>query len=49
MLQLISLCWRLNRMEYENTIADLFDVHGNFAAGFPRICANTVLTTTAGR
>jgi hypothetical protein len=26
---------RLNRAEYENTIADLFDVHGNFAAGFP--------------
>jgi len=26
---------RLNRLEYENTIADLFDVHGNFAAGFP--------------
>lgn len=26
---------RLNRVEYENTIADLFDVHGNFAAGFP--------------
>ncbi len=26
---------RLNRTEYENTIADLFDVHGNFAAGFP--------------
>lgn len=26
---------RLNRVEYENTIADLFDVHGSFAAGFP--------------
>ena len=26
---------RLNRVEYENTIADLFDVHGHFAAGFP--------------
>ncbi len=26
---------RLNRAEYENTIADLFDVHGDFAAGFP--------------
>ena len=26
---------RLNRVEYENTVADLFDVHGNFAAGFP--------------
>jgi hypothetical protein len=26
---------RLNRTEYENTIADLFDVHGNFTAGFP--------------
>ncbi|MFM7112234.1 MAG: DUF1592 domain-containing protein, partial [Planctomycetota bacterium] len=26
---------RLNRTEYENTIADLLDVHGNFAAGFP--------------
>lgn len=26
---------RLNRVEYENTIADLFDVHGDFAAGFP--------------
>jgi hypothetical protein len=27
---------RLNRLEYENTIADLFDVHGDFAAGFPK-------------
>ncbi len=26
---------RLNRAEYENTIADLFDVHGSFAAAFP--------------
>lgn len=26
---------RLNRVEYENTIADLFDVYGDFAAGFP--------------
>jgi len=26
---------RLNRVEYENTIADLFDVHGDFAVGFP--------------
>lgn len=26
---------RLNRAEYENTIADLFDVHGDLAAGFP--------------
>ena len=26
---------RLNRVEYENTIADLFDVHGDFTAGFP--------------
>lgn len=26
---------RLNRFEYENTIADLFDVHGGFASGFP--------------
>jgi hypothetical protein len=26
---------RLNRFEYENTIADLFDVHGDFTAGFP--------------
>ena len=26
---------RLNRVEYENTIADLFDVHGGFTAGFP--------------
>jgi len=26
---------RLNRLEYENTIADLFDVHGDFAVGFP--------------
>ncbi len=26
---------RLNRFEYQNTIADLFDVHGDFAAGFP--------------
>lgn len=26
---------RLSRVEYENTIADLFDVHGDFAAGFP--------------
>jgi hypothetical protein len=26
---------RLNRVEYENTIADLFGVYGNFAAGFP--------------
>ncbi len=26
---------RLNRAEYENTIADLFDVHGDFAVGFP--------------
>jgi len=26
---------RLNRLEYENTVADLFDVHGSFAAGFP--------------
>lgn len=26
---------RLNRTEYENVIADLFDVHGDFAAGFP--------------
>ncbi|MEY3175624.1 MAG: hypothetical protein RLZZ436_3538 [Planctomycetota bacterium] len=26
---------RLNRVEYVNTVADLFDVHGDFAAGFP--------------
>jgi hypothetical protein len=26
---------RLNRAEYQNTIADLFDVHGDFTAGFP--------------
>jgi hypothetical protein len=26
---------RLNRAEYENTIADLFDVHGDFTSGFP--------------
>jgi hypothetical protein len=26
---------RLNRVEYHNTIADLFDVHGDFTAGFP--------------
>ena len=26
---------RLNRTEYENTIADLFDVRGSFAEGFP--------------
>ena len=26
---------RLNRLEYANTIADLFDVHGDFTAGFP--------------
>ncbi|MDA0810763.1 MAG: DUF1587 domain-containing protein, partial [Planctomycetota bacterium] len=26
---------RLNRVEYQNTIADLFDVHGDFTAGFP--------------
>jgi hypothetical protein len=26
---------RLNRAEYKNTIADLFDVHGDFTAGFP--------------
>jgi hypothetical protein len=26
---------RLNRAEYRNTIADLFDVHGDFTAGFP--------------
>jgi len=26
---------RLNRLEYENTIEDLFDVRGNYAAGFP--------------
>jgi hypothetical protein len=26
---------RLNRVEYVNTIADLFDVHGDFTAGFP--------------
>jgi len=26
---------RLNRAEYENTVADLFDVHGDFTAGFP--------------
>ena len=26
---------RLNRVEYGNTIADLFDVHGDFTAGFP--------------
>jgi len=26
---------RLNRTEYQNTIADLFDVHGDFTAGFP--------------
>jgi mono/diheme cytochrome c family protein len=26
---------RLNRTEYENTVADLFDVHGDFTAGFP--------------
>jgi hypothetical protein len=28
---------RLNRAEYENTVADLFDVHGDFAAGFPAL------------
>jgi hypothetical protein len=26
---------RLNRFEYENTIADLFDVRGDYAVGFP--------------
>ncbi len=26
---------RLNRVEYVNTIADLFDVHGDFTSGFP--------------
>jgi len=26
---------RLNRAEYKNTIADLFDVHGDFTSGFP--------------
>ena len=26
---------RLNRAEYQNTIADLFDLHGDFTAGFP--------------
>lgn len=26
---------RINRVEYANTIADLFDVHGDFTAGFP--------------
>jgi mono/diheme cytochrome c family protein len=26
---------RLNRLEYENTIEDLFGVHGNYSAGFP--------------
>jgi hypothetical protein len=26
---------RLNRVEYANTIADLFDVHGDFTTGFP--------------
>jgi hypothetical protein len=26
---------RLNRVEYANTIADLFDLHGDFTAGFP--------------
>jgi hypothetical protein len=26
---------RLNRAEYQNTIADLFDVQGDFTAGFP--------------
>jgi hypothetical protein len=26
---------RLNRFEYQNTVADLFDVHGDFTAGFP--------------
>ncbi|TVS14426.1 MAG: DUF1592 domain-containing protein [Planctomycetaceae bacterium] len=26
---------RLNRVEYQNTIADLFDVHGDFTSGFP--------------
>jgi len=26
---------RLNRAEYQHTIADLFDVHGDFTAGFP--------------
>lgn len=26
---------RLNRVEYANTIADLFNVHGDFTAGFP--------------
>ena len=26
---------RVNRAEYKNTIADLFDVHGDFTAGFP--------------
>jgi len=26
---------RLKRVEYGNTIADLFDVHGDFTAGFP--------------
>ena len=26
---------RLNRVEYANTVADLFDVHGDFTAGFP--------------
>src|SRR5262249_21598347 len=26
---------RLNRLEYENTIGDLFDVRGDYAVGFP--------------
>ncbi len=26
---------RLNRVEYQNTIVDLFDVHGDFTSGFP--------------
>jgi hypothetical protein len=26
---------RLNRTEYQHTIADLFDVHGDFTSGFP--------------
>jgi hypothetical protein len=26
---------RLNRLEYENTVEDLFDVRGDYAAGFP--------------
>ena len=30
-----SVLRRLNRLEYENTIEDLFDVRGNYAAGFP--------------